>query len=248
MNNYVAVFGTDVYFLNTELQLVKLDVKQIGSGVTQADRVEDVFSELGKIEDFLIDEKGNITFLTPEGKIKEWIKDPNAAINAKHQGKLSDKSLDCTKHTQNVSYWNKLAKIGNCILAAGSSMEKKGTSVLCLVEGWGMACPPLIVPCSWSRLWMIIGDHPILRMLEIPSKKYPGVTFVLAAEHYNNAHLLALTLGNKKRMVHVAQKQVSSSSSKFKLQEELITQVAASIPCVSSPSTSSSASTTQTPM
>ena len=223
MNNYVAVFGTDVYFLNTELQLVKLDIKQIGSGVTQADRVEDVFSELGKIEDFLIDEKGNITFLTPEGKIKEWIKDPNAAINAKHQGKLSDKSLDCTKHTQNVSYWNKLAKIGNCILAAGSSNEEK-TSVLCLVEGWGMVCPPLIVPCSFRRLWIRTDYAPILRMLEIPSKKYPGVTFVLAAEAYFVSHLLALTLGAKKRMVHVAQKQVSSSSSKFKLQEELITQ------------------------
>ena len=68
------------------------------------------------------------------------------------------------------------------------------------------------------------GNYPVLRMLEIPSKKYPGVTFVLAAESCNDAHLLALTLGNKKRMVHVAQKQVSSSSSKFKLQEELITQ------------------------
>jgi len=60
-------------------------------------------------------------------------------------------------------------------------------------------------------------------MLEIPSKKYPGVTFVLAAEFGNDVHLLALTLGNKKRMVHVGQKQVSSSSSKIELLEELIT-------------------------
>ena len=148
MNNYVAVFGTDVYFLNTELQLVKLDVKQIGSGVTQADRVEDVFSELGKIEDFLIDEKGNITFLTPEGKIKEWIKDPNAAINAKHQGKLSDKSLDCTKHTQNVSYWNKLAKIGNCLLVAGCSATHPHTNTLMLTEDTESHCPPLVIPPS----------------------------------------------------------------------------------------------------
>ena len=80
-------------------------------------------------------------------------------------------------------------------------------------------------------------------MLEIPSKKYPGVTFVLAAESRTSAHLLALTLGNKKRMVHVGQKQVSSSSSKIELLEELITQILASSPCVSPPSTFSSAST-----
>ena len=80
-------------------------------------------------------------------------------------------------------------------------------------------------------------------MLEIPSKKYPGVTFVLAAEHANDAHLLALTLGNKKRMVHVGQKQVSSSSSKIELLEELIIQIGTSFPCVSPPSTFSLACT-----
>lgn len=151
MNNYVAVFGTDVYFLNTELQLVKLDVKLIGSGVTQADKVEDVFSELGKIEDFLIDEKGNITFLTPEGKIREWVKDVNAANNTKHQGKLSDKSLDCTKHTQNVSYWNKLAKIGNCLLVAGCSSTHPYTNTLLLTEDTQTPSPPLVIlPSNWA--------------------------------------------------------------------------------------------------
>jgi len=54
-------------------------------------------------------------------------------------------------------------------------------------------------------------------MLEIPSKKYPGVTFVLAAEAHFVSHLLALTLGAKKRMVHVGQKQVSSNDSIYSL-------------------------------
>jgi len=151
MNNYVAVFGTDVYFLNTDLQLVKLDVKLIGSNVTQADKVEHVFSELGKIEDFLIDEKGNITYLCPDGKIKEWIRNENQPDPTKPKGTISNKSLDCAKHTQNVSYWNKLAKIGNCILAAGSSKDKK-TSVLCLVEEWKVVVDPLVISCSYGRL------------------------------------------------------------------------------------------------
>ena len=240
MNNYVAVFGTDVYFLNTDLQLVKLDVKLIGSNVTQADKVEHVFSELGKIEDFLIDEKGNITYLQPDGKIKEWIRNENQPDPTKPKGTISNKSLDCAKHTQNVSYWNKLAKIGNCILAAGSS-RSKNTNALCLVDEWEVVLPRLIIPCSYCRIWLRIDDIPVLRMLEIPSKKYPGVTFVLAAEFHHSVHLLALTLGNKKRMVHVGQKQVSSSSSKIELLEELITQAVPSIPCVSPPSTSSSA-------
>ena len=151
MNNYVAVFGTDVYFLNTDLQLVKLDVKLIGSNVTQADKVEHVFSELGKIEDFLIDEKGNITYLQPDGKIKEWIRNENQPDPTKPKGTISNKSLDCAKHTQNVSYWNKLAKIGNCILAAGSSNTEK-TSVLCLMDEWEVLFHPLVIPCSCGRL------------------------------------------------------------------------------------------------
>jgi len=149
MNNYVAVFGTDVYFLNTDLQLVKLDVKLIGSNVTQADKVEHVFSELGKIEDFLIDEKGNITYLCPDGKIKEWIRNENQPDPTKPKGVISNKSLDCAKHTQNVSYWNKLAKIGNCILAAGSS-ENMNASVLCLVEEFKVVLDPLVIPYSYG--------------------------------------------------------------------------------------------------
>ena len=47
---------------------------------------------------------------------------------------------------------------------------------------------------------------------------------MLAAELYNKVYLLALTLGEKKRMVKVDQKQVSSSSSKPMLLEELLTQ------------------------
>jgi len=230
-----------VYFLNTDLQLVKLDVKLIGSNVTQADKVEHVFSELGKIEDFLIDEKGNITYLQPDGKIKEWIRNENQPDPTKPKGTISNKSLDCAKHTQNVSYWNKLAKIGNCILAAGSSRDKN-TSVLCLVEEWEIVLDPLAIRCSEGRFTLRIEDFPVLRMLEIPSKKYPGVTFVLAAEARFVSHLLALTLGAKKRMVHVGQKQVSSSSSKIELLEELITQNGTSFPCVYPLSTFSSAS------
>ena len=147
MNNYVAVFGTDVYFLNTDLQLVKLDVKLIGSNVTQADKVEHVFSELGKIEDFLIDEKGNITYLQPDGKIKEWIRNENQPDPTKPKGTISNKSLDCAKHTQNVSYWNKLAKIGNCLLVAGCiGASYPFTNKLVLGEGEKLAhCSTLVI-------------------------------------------------------------------------------------------------------
>ena len=61
-------------------------------------------------------------------------------------------------------------------------------------------------------------------MLEIPSTKEKRVTFVLAAEYALFAHLLALKMTGKKQMIKIDSKQVSSSSSKPMLLEELLTQ------------------------
>ena len=75
-----------------------------------------------KIEDFLIEDMGTdkpkIIYLTEKGMIKEYT-----------EGVVSNKSLDCTKYTQNVNYWNKLAKVGKCILAAGYSKSQENTLV-----------------------------------------------------------------------------------------------------------------------
>ena len=66
-------------------------------------------------------------------------------------------------------------------------------------------------------------------MLEIPSTKEKRVTFVLAAEYAYTVHMLAIAniKGNptkKRRIEKTDSKQVSSSSSKPMLLEELLTQ------------------------
>ena len=165
-----------------------------------------------KIEDFLIEDMGTdkpkIIYLTEKGMIKEYT-----------EGVVSNKSLDCTKYTQNVNYWNKLAKVGNCVLVAGMVYGSEYSNSIVLVEEYEYIYT-LSIPATKKNDFYC----PILRMLEIPSTKEKRVTFVLAAELYNKVHLLALTLGEKKRMVKVDQKQVSYSSSKPMLLEELLTQ------------------------
>lgn len=201
-NNYVDVFEKDVYFLNTELKLIKLTLNTAGNGPHQ-ESIVPIPDQ--KIEDFFLEAvtvngvKGcKITYITDKGVIKEY--GANADPN---------KLLDCTKYTQNVNYWNKVVRIGKCVLVSGYNKNTK-TNTLVLGEGSGeIETKTLAIPHPSGR-W----DRPILRMLEIPSKKHKGVTFVLAAECFMaSVHLLALTLGKKKRMEKIDQKQVSSSDS-----------------------------------
>ena len=101
-----------------------------------------------KIEDFLIEDMGTdkpkIIYLTEKGMIKEYT-----------EGVVSNKSLDCTKYTQNVNYWNKLAKVGNCVLAAGCSSAKPfSNSVVMMDETWtGQTALP--IPPSSGSLCLI---------------------------------------------------------------------------------------------
>ena len=232
MGNYVAVFKDDVYFLNTELKLIRMQLTKIGTPGYKDSEIP--IPE--KIEDFLIEDMGTdkpkIIYLTEKGMIKEYT-----------EGVVSNKSLDCTKYTQNVNYWNKLAKVGKCILAAGYSKSKQNTLVS-VDEEWTDA-ETVSIPSS-STLSLTVDGYPVLRMLEIPSTKEKRVTFVLAAESAYTVHMLAIAniKGNptkKRRIEKTDSKQVSSSSSKPMLLEELLTQVISS-PCAVPPVTPSSTS------
>ena len=101
------MFENDVYFLNTDLKLIKLELKLNGRQNYQ----ESIVPIESKIEDFFCEKVNGgckITYITDQGLIKEY-----------GSGADPNKSLDCTKHTQNVNYWNKVVKVGNCVLAAG---------------------------------------------------------------------------------------------------------------------------------
>ena len=204
----MAVYETDVYFLTTELKLMKLELKLNGRPGYQENAVP--IEGNPKVEDFFCEKVNGgckITYITDKGLIKEF-----------GSGADQNKSLDCTKHTQNVNYWNKVVKVGNCVLAAGyTNTEDSESNSVVLGEEY-VCLQTLSIPSS-SSLGLTSGYYPVLRMLEIPSKKHKNVTFVLAAECYYISHLLALTLGKTKRMVKVDSKQVSSSSSKIMLLE-----------------------------
>ena len=218
----MAVYETDVYFLTTELKLMKLELKLNGRPGYQETAVP--IEGNPKVEDFFCEKVNGgckITYITDKGLIKEF-----------GSGADPNKSLDCTKHTQNVNYWNKVVKVGNCVLAAGWNKTASPYSNS-VVLGEEYAClQTLCIPASTSGLGLTSDNRPVLRMLEIPSKKHKNVTFVLAAEYAYISHLLALTLGKTKRMVKVDSKQVSSSSSKIMLLEGFITQMSTA-PCVS---------------
>ena len=127
MSNYVAVYETDVYFLTTELKLMKLELKLNGRQNYQETAVP--IESNTKVEDFFCEKVSGgckITYITDQGLIKEY-----------GSGADPNKSLDCTKHTQNVNYWNKVVKVGNCVLAAGFKSVSPISSTQFLVdEGW----------------------------------------------------------------------------------------------------------------
>jgi hypothetical protein len=124
LSNYVAVFETDVYFLNTELKLIKLQLKLNGRDINQ-DSIVPIADP--KIEDFYLEPvtvngvKGcKIIYITDKGVIKEY-----------GAGADPNKNLNCATHSPNVNYWNKVVKVGNCVLAAGfNNTTKENTLVL----------------------------------------------------------------------------------------------------------------------
>ena len=239
-SNYVAVFKDDVYFLNTELKLIRMQLTKISN--TGYKDSEIPIPE--KIEDFLIEDMGTdkpkIIYLTEKGMIKEYT-----------EGVVSNKSLDCTKYTQNVNYWNKLAKVGNCVLVAGCTethptWKKPYSNTVVMVDNEWTLGYLLLIPHTASTTLLTSDSWPVLRMLEIPSTKEKRVTFVLAAEYAFTVHMLAIAniKGNptkKRRIEKTDSKQVSSSSSKPMLLEELLTQMP-SAPCAVPPVTPSSTS------
>ena len=125
------VFEKDVYFLNTELKLIKLTLNTAGNGPHQ-ESIVPIPDQ--KIEDFFLEavtvngaKSCKITYITDKGVIKEY--GANADPN---------KLLDCTKYTQNVNYWNKVVRIGKCVLASGfkhDSSTRTCTKSLVLGEG-----------------------------------------------------------------------------------------------------------------
>ena len=150
-------FENDVYFLNTELKLIKLELKLGG----RLDYQETIVNIADKIEDFYIDpviingkKECKIIYITDKGLIKEFGEhaDPN-------------KVMDCTKHTQNVNYWNKVVKVGNCILAAGMVYSSPHTNTLVLTSSNEQP----------SLLHLPASSTPLLTKMSIMNKQ--SVTF-----------------------------------------------------------------------
>ena len=146
-NNYVDVFEKDVYFLNTELKLIKLTLNTAGNGPHQ-ESIVPIPDQ--KIEDFFLEavtvngaKSCKITYITDKGVIKEY--GANADPN---------KLLDCTKYTQNVNYWNKVVRIGKCVLASGIKLDPSTnicTNNVVLGEEGGVSdIPPLAIVCTGS--------------------------------------------------------------------------------------------------
>ena len=140
------VFEKDVYFLNTELKLIKLTLNTAGNGPHQ-ESIVPIPDQ--KIEDFFLEavtvngaKSCKITYITDKGVIKEY--GANADPN---------KLLDCTKYTQNVNYWNKVVRIGKSLLVSAYNSQAKIHSLVLWDDEGGEA---LALTTPSSRDWTLI--------------------------------------------------------------------------------------------
>ena len=142
--------------MNTDLKLIKLELKLNGRQNYQ----ESIVQIESKIEDFFCEKVTGgckITYITDQGLIKEY-----------GPGSDPNKSLDCTKHTQNVNYWNKVVKVGNCVLAAGMVESSKPQSNSLVLIDEQSACK-LFLKATRSLFFLQRGKEDVQTSASAPS-------------------------------------------------------------------------------
>jgi len=176
--------------LTKDLRIVHIQLP--GGRLGFRDHVVNTFNE--RVESFIVDEDGIIHFLTNKGDIR----------NVSDEGKRI-----CCAQGSNliVKYWNKIISVGSdSFLVAGYSTDKEIESFnsLILVRGNSsnlFDC--LDLKCYFAtdqRNQHNICENPILKMVELKTKRSSNLSFVLAAEFYYTVHLLMVRTGQNQSL------------------------------------------------